>query len=231
MSDLQQIFPEDFDFLSKPKESLLKQYCHLLSGYSGKVRLTGPSDPGVLWKEHVLDSCYALPFLPESGTVLDLGTGGGLPGIVWAVCRPDLEIHLLDSIKKKCVALEQIISDLSLRNVKVICSRSEELAQHSRESYDLAAARAVTATGSLLEYLSPLVKPKGQALAFKGSGYIPEIGDLTNRWSDLGFSSPAIWKYFLGSSEHFIILWNKNSSCPSRFPRRAGMAEKKPWWR
>lgn len=227
----QQIFLEDFNDLWKRRESQLKQYCSLLSGYSGKVRLTGPSDPDILWNDHVIDACHALPLLPGAGKVLDVGTGGGLPGIVWAICRPDLEVHLLDSIKKKCKALEQIVSDLSLDNVTVMCSRSEDLALKTRESYDLVTARAVTATGVLLEYLAPLVKPQGHALAFKGPGYVTEIEELTDRWQELGFSNPEIWNYFLESSEHFILVWNKIRSCPSRFPRRAGMAEKKPWWR
>lgn len=231
MSSPEMVYPESFEKILKPKEPLLREYCSILASYSGKVRLTGPSDPDILWNEHILDCCSALSFLPEEGTVLDLGTGGGLPGIAWAICRPDLEIHLLDSIRKKCTALEQIIRDLSLKNVKVICSRSEELAKTSREHYHMVAARAVTSTGVLLEYMTPLVKPGGMGLALKGPAYIDETDGLDERWSELGFSSPRIWNYILGSSTHYILVWEKLRTCPAGLPRRPGMAEKKPWWR
>lgn len=232
MSGLYRISTEEIFPILNDKKQLLRKYCSILAGYSGKIRLTGPSDPEVLWNEHILDSCYAVPLLSNCrARILDLGSGGGLPGIVWAICLPELEVHLLDSIKKKCTALEEIVSELSLPNVRVICARSEELSSDSRENYDLVAARAVTATGILLEYFAPLVKVGGKALAFKGPGYLSEINELDGKWRALGFSKPKVETYSLNSSRHFFLLWDKIAVCSPAFPRRPGMAEKKPWWR
>lgn len=232
MSVSHHISIEEIAPILEAKEPILRKYCSLLAGYSGRIRLTGPSDPEVLWNEHILDSCYALPLLPPAGRVLDLGTGGGLPGIVWALCRPDLEICLLDSIKKKCTALKQIVSELSISNVKIICARSEELASgKERESFDMVGARAVTNAGVLSEYFAPLVKTNGTALAFKGPGYLTEVDGLDGRWETLGFSEPIVKDYSIGPSRRFFIIWNKVGACASVFPRRPGMAEKKPWWR
>ncbi len=68
----------------------LLRYRDALASYGGKIRLTGPREPEILWREHILDCLCSVPFLPGKGAVIDVGSGGGLPGIVWAICRPDL---------------------------------------------------------------------------------------------------------------------------------------------
>jgi len=214
-----------------PFREKLEAYVHLLSGFSGKVRLTGPSDENTLWDEHILDCAYSLPFLPSSGRAIDVGTGGGLPGIVWSICRPDLEVHLLDSVRKKCRALEHIVHELDLQNTFILCSRSEDLSSAEREAYDLAAARAVTSLGVLSEYLSPLVSAGGRLVAFKGPHYRVELDEISAEWKELGLSSPEVHKYRIKDHEHYIISWDKELPCPLKYPRRAGMAEKRPWWR
>ncbi|MBN1333334.1 MAG: 16S rRNA (guanine(527)-N(7))-methyltransferase RsmG [Synergistales bacterium] len=214
-----------------PFREKLEAYVHILSGFSGKVRLTGPSDENTLWNEHIMDCAYSLPFLPTAGKVIDVGTGGGLPGIVWAICRPDLEVHLLDSVSKKCRALGSIVHELDLQNTVILCSRSEDLSSAERETYDLAAARAVTSLGILAEYLSPLVSTRGRLIAFKGPHYRVELDEISSEWKKLGLSFPEVHKYRITDHEHYIIDWGKESPCPLKYPRRAGMAEKRPWWR
>ena len=214
-----------------PFRERLEAYVELLSGFSGKVRLTGPSDENTLWNEHIMDCACGLPFLPPAGRIIDVGTGGGLPGIVWSICRPDLEVHLLDSVSKKCRALEYIVTELGLQNTIVLCSRSEELSSEERETYDLAAARAVTSLGVLGEYLSPLVSKGGRLMAFKGPHYRVEIREVSSEWKELGLSSPEVHQYRINEHENYIIIWDKESPCPLKYPRRAGMAEKRPWWR
>lgn len=216
----------------RPFEKRLKSYCEILSGLNRETRLTGPSDPGVLFAEHVVDSAFALDFLPSpAGRVIDVGTGGGLPGIVWAICRPDLEVTLLDSLERKCRALLRIVEILELENVRVVCQRSEELAREDREGFDMAAARAVTRVGPLVELLSPLVRPGGCVLAFKGPSLEEELADCGDRWAELGLGRPGQTAYNLLGKDRRIVLWKKETSCPVKFPRRPGMAEKRPWWR
>lgn len=209
----------------------LRKYTEILAGYSGNIRLTGPGDAETLWSDHVIDCLYSLPFLPGKGKVIDVGTGGGFPGIVWAICRPDLNVFLLDSVRKKCTALKDIAKELSLSNITVIWSRSEDYAATEKESFDVACARALSDTGTLAEYLTPLVRTGGIVLAFKGPRVHEELAHVKNKWQILGLDEPSIYPYVINEKKHFIVRWNKKKPCSPRFPRRPGVAERKPWWR
>ncbi|MDD2454191.1 MAG: 16S rRNA (guanine(527)-N(7))-methyltransferase RsmG [Synergistales bacterium] len=209
----------------------LLRYRDALASYGGKIRLTGPREPEILWREHILDCLCSVPFLPGKGAVIDVGSGGGLPGIVWAICRPDLEVTLLDSVRKKCGALGDMARELGLSNVRVVWSRCEEYALKARESFSFAGARAVASAGVLLEYLSPLVSVGGEILAMKGPLFADELEPLEGKWNRMGVSSPSLVSYDVEGKQLFLVLWKKNAPCPSRFPRKAGMAEKINWWR
>ena len=211
-------------------EEQLRHYVKLLSAANETARLTGPSDEETLWNAHVLDCAAALPLLPQEGRAIDVGTGGGLPGLVWAVCRPQLNVTLLDSIGKKCAAVEKIAAALGLKNVTVVCSRSEDYAKLHREKFHLAAARAVSAAGILAEYLSPFVRLKGKAIAFKGPKAAEEIEEVGNKWRTLGLSGPRLEPYELGDMKRYFMIWEKIGATPKGIPRRPGMAEKFPWY-
>lgn len=208
----------------------LRKFVSLLSAANELARLTGPSDEETLWDMHIMDCANALPLLPQEGRVIDVGTGGGLPGIVWAVCRPGLKITLLDSITRKCALVEKIVLAMGLKNIEVVCKRSEEYAKEEREKFHVAAARAVCASGILAEYLAPFVRAKGIAVAFKGPKVTEELELVGNKWKTLGFSSPRLHPYMLGDIKRFFLIWNKISQTPKGIPRRPGMAEKFPWY-
>jgi 16S rRNA (guanine527-N7)-methyltransferase len=209
----------------------LWQYCEALGLGNRRARLTGPTDPETLWKEHVLDCAAALPLLPREGRVVDVGTGGGLPGVVWAICRPGLSVSLLDSVSRKCIALQGIVDSLGLRNVSIVCLRSEDLARRDREGFDIAAARAVTAAGPLAELLSPLVAVGGELLAFKGPRVHEELDAVEDKWFRLGLGDPVLYPYPLDGKERVIVRWSKEKSAPATFPRNPAALERNPWWR
>ena len=117
-------------------EERLRRYVSLLVKANELARLTGPSDEETLWRAHVADCASAVPLLPERGAVIDVGTGGGLPGIVWAVCRPGLRVTLLDSITRKCALVDKIAAAMGLANVSVVCSRSEDYAKKQAEKLE-----------------------------------------------------------------------------------------------
>lgn len=211
-------------------EEKLRHYVTLLSSANKIARLTGPSDENILWENHIMDCAFALPLLPEEGDIIDVGTGGGLPGIVWAICRPKLKVTLLDSITRKCALVEKIVFALGIKNITVVCSRSEEYAKAHREKFHIATARAVTSSGILAEYLSPFVRIKGKAIAFKGPRVMEEIEEIGNKWKKIGFSSPHLQSYDLREIKRYFLIWTKIARTPKGIPRRPGMAEKFPWY-
>ncbi len=217
--------------LSTTTESLLRRFGALLLEINERVRLVGPRDGETLWREHITDCLRLLPLLPQKGRVADVGTGGGLPGAVLAVCRPDLEFVLLDSLSRKTRALSSVITALGLENARVVCARSEDYAAGNREQCACAVARAVSEAGVIAEYLSPLVSPGGKALAMKGSSVGKELMALDGRWNTLGLGEPRLYEYEHHGRYGCVLEWNKASPCPESYPRRPGRAEKKPWWR
>ncbi len=214
-----------------PFEPLLRRYALLLAEANAKARLTGPTSAEGLWEEHILDALVALPLLPREGAVVDVGTGGGLPGLAWALVRPGLTVTLVDSIAKKAVALEGIVKDLAITNAVVRSVRSEVVALERRETFLVATARAVASADVVAELLSPLVAPGGNLLAFKGPSAEEELRPGQGRWGELGLGEPEIFPYGLGGKSLCVVRWFKEAPCPGRFPRRAGMALKRPWWR
>ncbi|MDR1508181.1 MAG: 16S rRNA (guanine(527)-N(7))-methyltransferase RsmG [Synergistaceae bacterium] len=209
----------------------LRRYAELLALANEKVRLTGPRDPQTIFDEHIMDAVLALPFLDKSpgGRFADIGTGGGIPGIVWAICRPDMNGVLIDSVGKKIAAVREIADSLGLGNVEAVNARSEELASSRREFFDAAAARAVSRSAVLAEYLSPLVKPGGRLIAFKGPGAAGELTVPGDAWRLLGLGKPSIYPYTAAGKKLCVVIWEKISPCPKRFPRAPGEARRKPW--
>ena len=217
--------------LSEVITQKLHRYAELLAAANERARLTGSSDPDVIYSEHIADALSGLPWLPESGSFVDVGTGGGLPGLVWAICRPDLTAVLLDSIGKKCNLLNEIIAELGCTNAVAVNTRSEDFAKVNRETFDMATARAVAHSCILAEYLAPLVKTGGKLLAFKGESAADEIKIPSSKWRLLGLDAPSLHPYTTCDKNRLIVLWKKLMPTPPRYPRNPGMAEKKPWYR
>jgi 16S rRNA (guanine527-N7)-methyltransferase len=149
--------------------------------------------------------------------------------MVWAICRPDLPVTLLESVRKKCRALAEIASVLGLQNVSVVWGRSEEYALRARERYTFASARALAHAGIAAEYLSPLVTPGGRLAVFKGPKGPEETEETGGKWSRLGLSAPY-WFPYGEDRDTAFVLWEKTAPCPSAYPRRPGLASSKNWW-
>ena len=215
--------------IEETHRAVLRRYADLLASCT-TARLTGTRGAEELYSLHVADCLESVPFLPPAGQVLDLGSGGGLPGLVWAICRPDLRILLLDSVGKKCRAVQEIAEALALSNVTVLCTRSEEAARTRRESFALAGARAVASAGVTAELLSPFVGVGGVLLTFKGPKLDAELAEVHGRWQGLGLRAPLIYGYGGLESSRRLVLWEKAWPCPRAYPRPAGAASMKGWW-
>jgi 16S rRNA (guanine527-N7)-methyltransferase len=214
-------------------EAQLRRFARMIAEANGRVRVTGPSNEDVIYEEHVRDALMALPILenfPAGSSFADVGTGGGLPGIVWGICRPDMHGTLIDSVGKKINIVREIIGALELKNITARNERSEETAASLRETFDIAAARAVASAPVLAEYLSPLARPGGLLLAFKGPRAEDEIEGFHQRdWMKLGLGPPSRVPYKISGKGCCMMIWTKISECPNRFPRSPGEAKKHPW--
>lgn len=224
------VFGEETNKILAEHGEKLRGYVRLLIKANEAARLTGPSDEETLWRDHIVDCVYGVPLLPRGGSVIDVGTGGGLPGIVWAITRPDLQFTLIDSIAKKMAQVEKIAALLGLRNIKIVCARSEDYARENGEKFAVAAARAVTEAGILAELLSPFAKTGGKIISFKGPRVVEELEAVGNRWSELGLSAPKLMPYSYDDKKRFLLIWEKIARGPKGIPRRPGMAEKFPWY-
>lgn len=144
-------------------------------GDAGLVRgLIGPRERSRLWSRHVLNSAVVAPLLPVGATVVDIGSGAGLPGIPLAIARPDCRLVLVEPLERRCVFLVEAVEVLGLSNVEVVRGRAEQ-AVESAGNADVVTSRAVAPLGRLVGWSAPLLRVGGRILALKGSSAAEEI--------------------------------------------------------
>lgn len=159
--------------LESHQAGILAAYVGLLREWNLKLNLISRKDVEKVWTSHILHSLSLLFYvdLPEDIELLDLGTGGGLPGIPLAIVRPDLHVTLVDSIRKKTAAVESMVDRLPLGNVTVITSRAEDLLKTERRKFDVIVSRAVAPLSDLLKWTRGIYdKSKRLPVRFKGQG-------------------------------------------------------------
>jgi 16S rRNA (guanine527-N7)-methyltransferase len=178
--------------------------------------LTAVSDLAEARRLHLDDALTAVPLL-EEGPVVDVGSGGGSPGLPLAAARPDLRFDLLESTRKKCEFLERWLAEFA--NASVVCARAEDFARGAgRDAYGTAVARALAPPPVAAEWCLPLVRPGGRALLFVGpSVNKPAVARAANEVAGEVEDAPP----------GFILL-RKTGPTPERFPRRPGVARKRP---
>ncbi len=149
----------------------LADYLGRLLAMNERVNLTAITDPAEAWARHALDALTLVPLvadLPAGASVVDVGSGGGVPGIPLAIARPDLRVTLVESTQKKAAFLAAVSSALGLANVAVLAERAEHLLRTQRGRFDVATARAVGRLAELAPITVPFVRPGGRALLIKG---------------------------------------------------------------
>lgn len=138
----------------------------------GQLRgLVGPRELPRLWSRHIVNSAAVVPFLPRRGTVVDVGSGAGFPGVVVALLRPDLEVTLMEAMERRVEWLDVVVEELGLDNVTVRRARAEDVG----EKYDVVTARALANLSKLVRLTARLVRPGGAILALKGSRAEAEV--------------------------------------------------------
>lgn len=172
------------------RAALLERYAQRLAT-DGVIRgLIGPREAPRLWERHILNCALLAPALPAEGTVADIGSGAGLPGLVLAIARPDVQITLIEPLLRRTTFLQEVVDELDLANVTVTRGRADVL--HGQETFDVVTARAVAPLDGLLEWCMPLVAPEGALLAMKGTSAEAEIEAAAPVWRRLGCSTPII---------------------------------------
>lgn len=167
-----------------------------------------------------------------SFTVIDIGTGGGFPGIPIAIARPDWTVTLLDSTRKKIDFLDRLLPTLGITNAKTLVDRVEQIGQQPlyREQFDLALIRAVAAAPVCAEYALPLLKLGGLAILYRGQWTEAETISLQTAVSQLGGTLEAIDQFTtpLTAGERHCLLLRKIAPTPADYPRAVGIPSQKP---
>ncbi len=167
--------------------------------WNQRINLTSIKHRDDAIEKHLIDSLLLLPHLQQSKKIMDLGSGGGLPGIPLAITVAALEVVSVDSVGKKINFQRHIKRLLSLDNLHIIQSRAEKLNQSllEPESFDLIVARAFTSLETILDYASPWLRPGGRVIAMKGSGGEAELGAAESAMRQYGFTDSTVFSYKL----------------------------------
>ena len=204
-------------------------YMSLLQEWNEKINLTALTSEEDVLEKHFVDSLIIHKYLGTSKTVCDVGTGAGFPGVVLAMINKDIKVTLVEPIKKRCVFLNELITELKLNNVEVVNKRAEDFASTNRESYDFVCARAVANLQILSELCLPLVKVDGIFLAMKGGNASQEIEDSQKAIDLLGGKIEFINEDKLPNQDlRNNILIRKIKKTPSKYPRVFAKIKKNP---
>lgn len=168
--------PAEAEFVFGDQLPLARRYADLLATTGIAHGLVGPREAPRLWERHLVNCAVMSPLLPPETELADIGSGAGLPGLVLAIARPDLTVHLVEPLLRRTVWLEETISLLGLGNVQVHRGRAEEVS--FGDGLPVATARAVASLDKLVRWSFPLLAPGGRLLALKGEAAGQELSDV-----------------------------------------------------
>lgn len=239
----------------------LEQLCSVFLAENAKINLSAFRTHDACWTGNILDSLAALeteplrhtanptPYpLPPSPTptptpnpnpnpnppptILDLGTGGGFPLLPLALALPQCACTGMDAVQKKVSAVERIVREMGIENVRLVCGRSEELARREehRERYDVVTVRALAELNVLLELAAPFVKVGGHILCWKSLKIDEELQDALLARAELSCHMEEPFVYDLGGTwgKRQILIFRKRAKTSEKYPRGIGEPKKKP---
>lgn len=204
--------------------SLFDSYKNLLQEYNKKFNLTRLDSDDLIYDQYFLASLIPFIYLDEFDqnsdfSLLDIGTGSGIPGVILKIIFPNLKITLLDSNKKKCLFLEILINKLNLKSINIVCARAENFAYQNVETFDYVTSRAVAKLSIILELSVLSTKINGKIITSKSINYEEELLGAKDMIS-LFHLSINKEKYFNFSDHQYIVTsFLKNKATPSNFPR------------
>jgi 16S rRNA (guanine527-N7)-methyltransferase len=194
---------------------------------------TTVSDPPEAANVHLADSLsgLAIPELVRATAIADIGAGAGFPGLALATALPEANVDLIESTERKCEVIARLAAAAGLDNAQPVPTRAEEWAAgDGGERYDVVTARALASLAVLVEYAAPLLTPAGVLVAWKGARDPAEEAAGADAAALVGLEQrePLAVRPFKGSRERNLFVYEKVAPTPERFPRRPGMATKRP---
>lgn len=222
--------------LSPGQLDKFQAYTKELLDWNRRVNLTAITDPFQVERLHFLDSLtvsLALPAQVKSGgTLCDVGSGAGFPGVPLKIAFPGIKLTVVDSSAKRTSFLESLVTVLGLADIEVINGRAEDVGQRSefRENFDVVASRAVAETRVLLEYTLPLCRIGGSVIMQKKGDIQEEVEHASEALLELGgggLKMVEVQEEVLEGQRKLAVI-EKKSTTPSRYPRRTGIPSKRP---
>jgi 16S rRNA (guanine527-N7)-methyltransferase len=225
-----------YDLKIELSENQLQQfmnYYELLFEKDKVMNLTAITELKEVITKHFVDSLSLVKLIKlNNEKIMDLGTGAGFPGIPLKIVYPDINVVLLDSLKKRLIFLDEVIQKLDLKNIQTLHGRAEDYGKDKvyREQFDLCASRAVAKLSSLSEYCIPFIRKEGYFISYKSGNIREELKLSENAIKVLGGQVVKIEEFILPATdmERSLIMIKKVAQTPKNYPRSTGKPVKEP---
>ena len=214
-------------------EQFLKYY-ELLVEWNSFMNLTGITEYEEVVIKHFVDSLSLVKTvdLKQKLSLIDIGTGAGFPGVPLKIAFPNIKVTLLDSLNKRIKFLDEVISQLGLKDIDTIHGRAEDFAKPDklREKYDLCVSRAVANLSTLSEYCLPFVKLEGSFISYKSEKLSEELESAKKAIFVLGGKIEKQIEFTLNNENIYrnLVVIKKVQKTPKQYPRKSGTASKNP---
>lgn len=225
-------YMEDYGLDTKNIDKFEK-YKELILEYNKHTNLTRITEDDEFNVKHFLDSLslFKTDLFVKDKKIIDIGTGAGFPGLPLKLYNEDLDITLLDSLRKRIDFLDGVIEELGLKKIRAIHARAEEIARdpNYRESYDIAVSRAVANLSTLTEYAMAFVKVGGYFISQKGPEYKEELKSAKRAIELMGGEvKDVIHTPLPNDIDHYIVVIKKVKETDKKYPRGGGKPRKSP---
>lgn len=207
------------------------QYMKEVIEWNEKINVTAITDEKEFIRKHFIDSLSILDYIEEGNSIIDIGTGAGFPGIPLKIVNEKSKVTLIDSVNKKLNVIRDISQKLELKDLEIIHTRAEDLANQDlyREKFDIATTRAVSGFATIVEYMLPFIKVGGKAVCMKGPNFKEELENAKKAIDILGGKIKNVeTRIISGDFERNIIVIEKIKNTPKKYPRGKGKPLKEP---
>ncbi len=222
--------------LSKEQKEAFLLYLRILQDQSKITNIVANSEAEEIIRRHFIDSIAIPPILHRLFTeqkqirLLDIGTGGGFPGVPLKIMYPAINLNLIEATNKKVDFVKEVIQKLALSTVSIVWGRAEEFGHEGqyRGKYDVVVARALAELNVLLELSLPFIKEQGIFVAYKGPKYQEEIARAKKALLVLGGEVQDLIEMDRAGNKRAFVIIQKVSDTPAKYPRRPGIPQKRP---